>query len=139
MKNFTHLKEFTDILLSIEPPFEITRVPEKISDQLKAHQWKHFTLYYSLPCLVKFMKRKYLNHWHKFVYGLYIFSKEPSLRKSINQQQKHLKSLLSPLKSCMAKSSANSMFIYCCTSQNTWKTTDHCEHRLHFHTKDLTV
>ena len=60
-------------MLKIKPPCEITRTPQSITEHYKAHDWKNFTLYYSIPCLDGLMPKKYIQHWHLFVYGLKIF------------------------------------------------------------------
>lgn len=70
------LEEFNKRLRSIKPPSEITRIPQPITNKLKASEWKNFILYYSIPCLNDLLKPKYLKHWNLFVIALHIFLRE---------------------------------------------------------------
>ncbi|KAL7300261.1 hypothetical protein TKK_0006897 [Trichogramma kaykai] len=68
--------EFTERLLKIQPPIEITRVPRPIDTNYKANEWKTFVLYYSIPCITNLMPQSYVKHWSLFVYGLSILLQE---------------------------------------------------------------
>ncbi|KYN18658.1 hypothetical protein ALC57_09026 [Trachymyrmex cornetzi] len=51
-------------LTDIQPPCEITRIPQSITkrSQWKASEYKNFLLYYSLICLDGLLPKKYVKH-----------------------------------------------------------------------------
>lgn len=65
-------EEFNNKLLRIKPPCEITRTPQPVGKDYNAHDWRSFILYYSLPCMMNLMPKKYVQHWFLFVLSLTI-------------------------------------------------------------------
>lgn len=68
---------FDTRLTDIQPPCEITRTPQSITQrsQWKASEYKNFLLYYSLICLDGLLPKKYVKHWLLYVYSMHIFLK----------------------------------------------------------------
>ncbi|EFN72341.1 hypothetical protein EAG_12648, partial [Camponotus floridanus] len=56
-------------LSEILPPCEITRTPQSVSNisQWKASEFKHFLIYYSMPCLKDLLPLTFYKHWSLLV------------------------------------------------------------------------
>lgn len=67
-------KEIDENLKKIRAPRQIGRLTRPISNKndWKARELENFVLYYSLPVLSKFLRKKNFEHWLLFVEGLYI-------------------------------------------------------------------
>jgi len=74
---FAKIRSFDARLTDIQPPCEITRIPQSIKQrtQWKASEYKNFLLYYSLICLDGLLPKKYVKHWLLYVYSINIYLK----------------------------------------------------------------
>ncbi|KAK3917283.1 Halomucin [Frankliniella fusca] len=74
------LEQLDNLLVSIRPPSEVTRVPRRLKSSrclYRGHEWKQWLLYYSLPCLKGTnFPAKFVNHWFLLVYGISCFLNE---------------------------------------------------------------
>ncbi|XP_075534691.1 uncharacterized protein LOC142569066 [Dermacentor variabilis] len=87
------VREVNNRLLSIQPPHCITRLPRRIDDRAhwKASEWKHWLLFYALPCLDGLIPHEYWRHLVKLSEAVHIL-----LREEISTQQiDHAERLLS--------------------------------------------
>ncbi|XP_065287611.1 uncharacterized protein [Dermacentor albipictus] len=78
------VREVNNRLLSIQPPHCITRLPRRIDDRAhwKASEWKHWLLFYALPCLDGLIPHEYWRHLVKLSEAVHIL-----LREEISTQQ----------------------------------------------------
>ncbi|XP_075534303.1 uncharacterized protein LOC142568106 [Dermacentor variabilis] len=69
----------TDLrLLSIKPPNCITRLPRSIQERShwKASEWRHWLLFYALPCLNEILPQEYWRHLSKLCEAIYMLLQE---------------------------------------------------------------
>nr|XP_050041017.1 uncharacterized protein LOC126537938 [Dermacentor andersoni] len=78
------VREVNNRLLSIQPPHCITRLLRRIGDRAhwKASEWKHWLLFYALPCLDGLIPHEYWRHLVKLSEAVHIL-----LREEISTQQ----------------------------------------------------
>ena len=81
------IKIFEKRLLSIKPPYRITRTPRSIVGNmahLKASELRSFLLFYGLPCLWGLLPNEYFQHYLLLTEAVYIL-----LQDSISPDQLH--------------------------------------------------
>lgn len=61
-------------LLVIKPPHSVTRLPRPLSERSywKASEWRHWILFYALPCLEGILHFEYWRHLSKLSEALHI-------------------------------------------------------------------
>lgn len=64
--------------MSIKPPHSFTRLPRSLKDRAhwKASEWRHWLLFYSLPCMAKVLPHSFWNHWKLLVEANHILLQE---------------------------------------------------------------
>lgn len=84
-------------LLSIKPPHCITRLPRSIQERSywKASEWRHWLLFYSLPCLSGILIEEYWRHLSKLSGGVYILLKDELTAQEIDKAEFLLKKFVS--------------------------------------------
>lgn len=67
------LSKVVQRLTAIKPPDLITRVPRSIRERSywKATEWKHWLLYYSLPCCIQILPHQYWSHFALLVAAVF--------------------------------------------------------------------
>lgn len=90
------LRKVNDRLLSIEPPHCITRLPRRIDDRChwKASEWKHWLLYYALPCLDGLLPPEYWRHLAKLSEGVHILLRETLSAQDVGHAENLLSSFV---------------------------------------------
>lgn len=65
-------------LKEICPPKNISRQPRGVSEykQWKASEYRHWLLFYSLPCMSQFLPKEYIQHWSLLVWSMYLLLRE---------------------------------------------------------------
>ncbi|XP_064473705.1 uncharacterized protein LOC135388223 [Ornithodoros turicata] len=65
-------------LLSICPPHCFTRLPRQIKERAywKASEWRHWLLYYSLPCTLNILPQRHWKHWCLLVEAIHLLLQE---------------------------------------------------------------
>lgn len=87
--------EVDELLLQIQPPHDLYRIPEKISTKKvwKATNWKSWLLYYSLPILSKFVlsiSKEKIEHYALFVISIHTLLKVEITEEELIQCEKYL-------------------------------------------------
>lgn len=82
----TKISDINSRLLEIKPLSNITRMPRPISDRFhwKANEWRNWLLFYSLPCLLGILPKKYLNHFGFFVTAIFMLLKDNITHEEID-------------------------------------------------------
>lgn len=93
-------------LLAIKPPTSITRPPRSISlrKYWKASEYRHFLLFYSLPCLFGILPRQYLDHLLLLVQATYILLQDSISPHDIDKADGLLKAFVGRFESQYGKS-----------------------------------
>ncbi|XP_077533532.1 uncharacterized protein LOC144145692 [Haemaphysalis longicornis] len=67
------LSKVVQRLTAIKPPDLITRLPRSIRERSywKATEWKHWLLYYSLPCCIQILPHQYWSHFALLVAAVF--------------------------------------------------------------------
>ncbi|KAI7814300.1 hypothetical protein IRJ41_012122 [Triplophysa rosa] len=80
-------------LLSIQPPVELTRVPQSVKERKywKASEWRSFLLFYALPVLCGVLSKKYWNHLFLLVFGIYSLLQEKISMVEVDSAENTLK------------------------------------------------
>ncbi|KAH7940662.1 hypothetical protein HPB49_003364 [Dermacentor silvarum] len=65
-------------LLAIKPPHCVTRLPRPLKDRghWKASEWRHWILFYALPCLDGILHPEYWKHLSRLSEGIHILLQE---------------------------------------------------------------
>ncbi|KAM7282358.1 hypothetical protein ISCGN_002508 [Ixodes scapularis] len=73
-------------LLSIRPPHCVTRLPRSLATRTnwKASEWRHWLLYYCLPCTLGILHPRYWSHLAKLVEGVHLLLREELTSSSID-------------------------------------------------------
>lgn len=81
-----HLKLINKRLLSIRPPHCVTRLPRRVDERLqwKASEWKHWLLYYALPCLEGLLPQDNWRHLAKLSEAVHILLHEEVSTRDID-------------------------------------------------------
>ncbi|KAG0445238.1 hypothetical protein HPB47_017983 [Ixodes persulcatus] len=74
-------------LLSITPPHCVTRLPRSLATRSnwKASEWRHWLLYYCLPCTLGILHPRYWSHLAKLVEGVHLLLREELTSSSIDR------------------------------------------------------
>lgn len=80
------------MLLQIQPPHEVHRVPCKLSKKScwKATNWKAYMLFYSIPLLAEVLSIQYLEHYALFITTMYLLSKTNISLKDLEKCEKDI-------------------------------------------------
>ncbi|XP_075744269.1 uncharacterized protein LOC119180150 [Rhipicephalus microplus] len=94
--NPSSVREVNSRLLSIQSPHCITRLPRRIDDRVhwKASEWKHWLLFYALPCLDDLTPQEYWRHLAKLSEAAHIFLTEEISARQIDYTGKVLSSFV---------------------------------------------
>ncbi|KAG0435342.1 hypothetical protein HPB47_018545, partial [Ixodes persulcatus] len=78
------LKAINERLLSIRPPHCFTRLPRSLHDHAfwKASEWRHWLLFYSLPCTLDILPPRFWRHLCRLAEAIYLL-----LLPEINEAQ----------------------------------------------------
>lgn len=89
----SRIKEIDERLLNIKPPAYIKRKPRSIEcrKHWKATEWKHWILFYAVPCLENILPELYLNHLKLFVSALHCLSGKAIDKRELPTIEKNLK------------------------------------------------
>ncbi|XP_046405101.1 uncharacterized protein LOC124170424 [Ischnura elegans] len=81
------LEVINDRLSLIKPPRGIPRIPRSLKERMfwKANEWKHWLLFYSLPCLQDILPKKYVKHWALLAEGVYILLSDLIMPEELNK------------------------------------------------------
>ncbi|KAG0435722.1 hypothetical protein HPB47_018347, partial [Ixodes persulcatus] len=76
-------------LLLIKPPHCFTRLPRSLGTRgnWKASEWRHWLLYYCLPCTQGILPLRYWSHLAKLVEGIHLLLREELTPSSIDQAE----------------------------------------------------
>ncbi|KAG0434687.1 hypothetical protein HPB47_018943, partial [Ixodes persulcatus] len=74
-------------LFSITPPHCVTRLPRSLATRSnwKASEWRHWLLYYCLPCTLGILHPRYWSHLAKLVEGVHLLLREELTSSSIDR------------------------------------------------------
>ncbi|XP_075553504.1 uncharacterized protein LOC142586137 [Dermacentor variabilis] len=84
-------------LLSIKPPHCITRLPRSIQERShwKASEWRHWLLFYALPCLNEILPQEYWRHLSKLCEAIYMLLQEELTSFEIDKAESLLRNFVS--------------------------------------------
>ncbi|KAM7290254.1 hypothetical protein ISCGN_026901 [Ixodes scapularis] len=73
-------------LLAIKPPHSFTRLPRSLGTRgnWKASEWRHWLLFYCLPCTLGILHPRYWSHLAKVVEGVHLLLREELTSSSID-------------------------------------------------------
>lgn len=73
-----HISDIDNFMKNIKPPSYICRLPTGVSDMKnwKASAFRAWLLFYSLPALVRFLPKDYMQHWLLFVMAMFLLLQE---------------------------------------------------------------
>ncbi|KAL1483618.1 hypothetical protein MTO96_033073 [Rhipicephalus appendiculatus] len=93
-------------LLSIKPPHSITRLPRSIQERSywKASEWRHWLLFYSLPCISGILIEEYWKHLSKLSEGVYILLQDELTAPEIDKAEFLLNKFVSRCEALYGKS-----------------------------------
>lgn len=84
-------------LLAIKPPHSFTRLPRSLGTRgnWKASEWRHWLLFYCLPCTLGIFHPRYWSHLAKLVEGVHLLLREELTSSSIDRagEDRHVISL----------------------------------------------
>ncbi|XP_040357221.1 uncharacterized protein LOC121046732 [Ixodes scapularis] len=74
-------------LLAIKPPHSFTRLPRSLGTRgnWKASEWRHWLLFYCLPCTLGILHPRYWSHLAKLVEGVHLLLREELTSSSIDR------------------------------------------------------
>ncbi|XP_077486684.1 uncharacterized protein LOC144097969 [Amblyomma americanum] len=84
-------------LLAIKPPHSFTRLPRSLKDKChwKASEWRHWLLFYALPCCLGILPQRYLNHFALLVEAIFTLLLEELTLQQINHAGRLLEDFVS--------------------------------------------
>ncbi|XP_034237158.1 uncharacterized protein LOC117642758 [Thrips palmi] len=84
--NISHfVNDMDNFMQSTAPPSDITRLPRNVSDfkYWKASEFRHWLLFYSLPCISGKLPNQYVKHWSLLVLAVYLLLQEEITRQDL--------------------------------------------------------
>ncbi|KAK3907152.1 Superoxide-generating NADPH oxidase heavy chain subunit B [Frankliniella fusca] len=92
------LSEVDTRLLKITPTSDVSRFRSLTErSDYRGHEWYHWIMIYSIPCLKKILPNKYLNHWSKLSYALALLMQNSVAKSEVVYANRYLNSFVSEI------------------------------------------
>ncbi|XP_034236374.1 uncharacterized protein LOC117642382 [Thrips palmi] len=93
------LSEADARLLSITPTSDTSRFPRSLTERSdwRGHEWYHWILTYSIPCLKNLLPTRYFNHWSQLPTGLAYLMQNSSAKSDVGYGDRFLVKFVSEI------------------------------------------
>lgn len=93
------LSEADKRLLSITPTCDVSRFPRSLTERSdwRGHEWYHWIMFYSVPCLKNLLPSKYLNHWCLLPAALALLMQNSVAKSDVAYADRYLQKFVSEI------------------------------------------
>jgi len=93
------LTEVDSRLLKITPTSNVSRFPRSLTERSdwRGHEWYHWIMEYSIPCLKNVLPNKYLNHWSQLPSALALMMQNSVAKSDVAYGERHLNKFVSEI------------------------------------------
>lgn len=94
-KPFNIASKLTEVdarLMRITPTSDVSRFPRSLKERsdYRGHEWYHWILTYSIPCLKNLLPTKYLNHWAQLPTAIALLMQNSAAKSEVQYADRYL-------------------------------------------------